>query len=266
MNYAYILLLSALMVRVDVTTAPVNHNDITSETASASDPNHTEIIRNMEEAMRGERQYAEMTMTIERPRYSREVSMRSWHMGTDHSLIIITAPARDQGAAFLMRGNDIWNYDPRIDRTTRLPSSMMAQSWMGSDFTNDDLVRESDPVEDFEHRLLRTETYNGQQAYVIELIPKPDTPVVWGKVLMWVAAEDYIQLRIENYDQRDHRVTTMEMDEIKSFGNRRVPTRITVTPAGKSNERTILTQHTIDFDVDLDASFFSRANMQRMRP
>lgn len=229
-------------------------------------PSAAEIIRKMENAMRGDRQYAEMTMRIERPRFTREISMRSWHMGTEHSLIIVTAPARDQGTAFLMRGNDIWNYDPRVDRTTRLPSSMMGQSWMGSDFTNDDLVRDSDPVEDFEHRLLRTETVNGQEAFVVELIPKPDTPVVWGKVLMWIATEDFIQLRVENYDQRDNLVTTMEMDDIRTFGNRRVPTRITVTPAGRSNERTILTQHTIDFDIDLNEAFFSRANMQRMRP
>jgi outer membrane lipoprotein-sorting protein len=224
-----------------------------------------EIIERMEAVMRGDSQYAEMTMRIVRPRYEREVSMRSWLKGRNHSLILITAPARDEGTAFLMRDNDIWNYDPRIDRTTRLPSSMMAQSWMGSDFTNDDLVRDSDLVEDFEHELLRIEQYNGFDAYVIDMIPKPDTPIVWGKVRLWIAVDDYTQLRIENYDQRDSLVNTMELDQIEQFGDRRVPTRISVIPADKDDERTILTYQQIEFDIDINESFFSRANMQRLR-
>ncbi len=224
-----------------------------------------EIIDRMESVMRGDSQYAEMTMQIVRPRYEREVSLRSWLLGRDHSLILITAPARDEGTAFLMRGSDIWNYDPRIDRTTRLPSSMMAQSWMGSDFTNDDLVRDSDPVTDYEHELLHIEEYEGLDAYVIEMIPRPDTPIVWGKVKLWIAVDEYTQLRIENYDQRDRLVNTMKLDEIEQFGDRRVPTRITVIPADKEDERTILTYQEIEFDVDLDEGFFSRANMQRLR-
>jgi outer membrane lipoprotein-sorting protein len=229
----------------------------------AQDP--AEIIERMENVMRGDSQFAEMTMTIERPRYNREVSMRSWLKGRDHSLILITAPARDNGTVFLMRDNDIWNYDPRIDRTTRLPSSMMAQSWMGSDFTNDDLVRDTDLVEDFDHQILRTEEYNGYDCYVIEMIPKPGTPIVWGKVLVWISTEEYIQLRVENYDQRNELVNTMELTEISTFGDRQIPTRITVTPADKQNERTILTYQTIEFDIDVDYDFFSRANMQRVR-
>ena len=224
-----------------------------------------EIIERMEAVMRGDSQYAEMTMRVVRPRYEREVSMRSWLKGRNHSLILITSPARDEGTAFLMRGSDIWNYDPRIDRTTRLPSSMMAQSWMGSDFTNDDLVRDSDLVEDFEHELLRTEEYEGFDAYVIEMIPKPDTPIVWGKVKLWIAVDDYMQLRIENYDQRDRLVNTMQLDRIEQFGERKVPTRISVIPADKDDERTVLTYQTIELDIDIDEGFFSRANMQRLR-
>ena len=227
--------------------------------------NPAEIIERMEDMMLGDSQHAEMTMTIERPRYTRDISMRSWLLGRDYSLILVTAPARDEGTVFLMRENDIWNYDPRIDRTIRLPSSMMAQSWMGSDFTNDDLVRDTDLIEDFEHELLRTEEYNGYESYVIEMIPKPDTPIVWGKVLIWISVDDYIQLRVENYDQRDQLANTMELSEIQEFGHRKIPTQITVTPAGKENEKTILTYQNLEFDIDIDEGFFSRANMQRVR-
>ena len=233
--------------------------------ANAQNPDPAEIIERMEDIMIGDSQYAEMTMKIVRPRYEREVSLRSWLLGRDYSLILVTAPARDEGTVFLMRENDIWNYDPRIDRTIRLPSSMMAQSWMGSDFTNDDLVRDTDLIEDFEHELLRTEEYNGYESYVIEMIPKPDTPIVWGKVLMWISVDDYIQLRIENYDQRDQLANTMELSDIQEFGHRKIPTQITVTPAGKENEQTILTYQNLEFDIDIDEGFFSRANMQRVR-
>jgi len=224
-----------------------------------------EIIERMEQVMTGDSQYAEMTMKVERPRYEREISLRSWLKERDYSLILITAPARDNGTVYLMRENDIWNYDPRIDRVTRLPSSMMSQSWMGSDFTNDDLVRDTDLIEDFEHEIVRTEEYLGRNSYVIELVPKPGRPIVWGKVNMWICADEYIQLRVENFDQRFELVNTMELDEIREFGNRNIPTRITVTPADKENERTILTYHEIEFDIDIDLNFFSRANMQRVR-
>jgi len=224
-----------------------------------------EILDRMEQVMRGDSGYSEMTMKIVRPRYEREISMRSWHLGTDYSLILITAPARDEGIAYLMRENDIWNYDPRIDRTTRLPSSMMAQSWMGSDFTNDDLVRDTDIIRDYEHKILRTEEINGRESYVIEMIPKPGTPIVWGKVLVWVSKDDYLQLRAENYDQRFELVNTMTLDEIKELGGRTIPTRITVTPADKQNEQTVLNYRAMEFDIDIDENFFSRANMQRVR-
>ena len=223
-----------------------------------------EILLNMEEVMRGDVLHAEMTMTIVRPRYEREVSIRSWLKGRDYSMILITAPSRDRGTAFLMRGNNIWNYDPRIDRTTRMPSSMMAQSWMGSDFTNDDLVRDSDIIDDYEHRVLRTEDYEGRKCYVIESIPKPESAIVWGKVKMWIATDTYIQLRMEQYDQRDRLINEIKFDEIRSFGDRELPSRMTVLPVEKENHRTVLFYQKMDFEIDIDQEFFSLENMQRL--
>lgn len=225
----------------------------------------SEIIERMEDVMRGESSYAEMTMTIERPRYTRDVSMRAWAMGEDYSLILITAPARDQGTTFLKRENEIWNYVPNIDRTIKMPPSMMSQSWMGSDFTNDDLVRESSTAEDYEHRILREEQYDGREAWVLELIPKPDTPIVWGKVLMWVDKEHYIQLRVENYDQQDELANTIEFTEIGEMGGRIFPARMTLTPADKPDQRTIMEYENLEFDVNLSESFFTQQNMRRVR-
>lgn len=227
--------------------------------------NAGEIIERMEEVMRGESSYAEMVMRIERPRYEREVSMRSWALEEDYSLILITAPARDRGTVFLKRENEIWNYIPNIDRTIKMPPSMMSQSWMGSDFTNDDLVRESSTVDDYEHRILREETLDGRESWVLELIPKPDTPVVWGKVLVWIDKQEYLQLRMENYDQSGELANTMEFLDIQELGGRNLPTRMVLTPTDQPDHRTILEYREIDFNTDLDSSFFTRQNMRRIR-
>lgn len=234
-----------------------------STPASAQDA--AQIIERMEEMMRGESSEAEMTMTIERPRYTRDVSMRAWAMGEDYSLILITAPARDQGTTFLKRRNEIWNYVPNVDRTIKMPPSMMSQSWMGSDFSNDDLVRESSTIEDYEHRILDEEVYNGREAWVLELIPKPDTPIVYGKVLMWVDKEHYIQLKVENYDQRDELANTVEFSEIIEMGGRIFPSKMTLTPADKPDQQTIMEYKSLEFDVDIDESFFTQQNMRRVR-
>jgi outer membrane lipoprotein-sorting protein len=227
--------------------------------------NAAEIIEMMEEKMRGESNYAEMTMVIERPRYTREVSMNSWSLGEDYSLILITAPARDQGTTFLKRFNEIWNYVPNIDRTIKMPPSMMSQSWMGSDFTNDDLVRESSTVEDYEHRIVREEEVEGRSSWLIELIPKPETPIVWGKVWMWVDQQEYFQLRIENYDQKDELANSIEFMDIKEFDGRLLPARMVLTPADRPDQRTILIYDDLQFNIDLEPSFFNQQNMRRVR-
>lgn len=229
----------------------------------SSAQNATDIIRQVDQKMRGESSYAEMTMTIERPRYTRDVSMRAWSLGTDYSLIKITEPARDRGTAYLKRDNEIWNYVPNIDRTIKMPPSMMSQSWMGSDFTNDDLVRESSIIEDYEHSILREETYRGRESWVLELIPKPEAPVVWGRVLVWVDKQEYIELRIENYDQQNELASTIELTDIQMMGGRTLPAKMTLTPADKPDHKTILEYRDIEFNVDLNTSFFSLQNMRR---
>lgn len=223
----------------------------------------TEIIERVDQKMRGESSYAEMSMTIVRPRYTREVSMRAWSLGDDYSLIKITEPARDKGTAYLKRENEIWNYVPNIDRTIKMPPSMMSQSWMGSDFSNDDLVRESSIIEDYDHSILREDTLRGRQSWVLELIPKPDAAVVYGKVLLWVDKEEYIQLRVENYDQQNELASTIELTEIREMGGRLLPAKLTLSPADKPEHKTIMEYRDINFNVSPEKSFFSIQNMRR---
>lgn len=223
------------------------------------------IIRKMEERMRGTSSYIEMTMTTVRPRYTREISMKAWAKGDDLSLILITSPARDKGIAYLKRYKEIWNYVPSIDRQIKMPPSMMSQSWMGSDFSNDDLVRESSTINDYTHRLLPPEVINGMDCYVIELKPRPESSIVYEKVKIWVSKDKYIQLRIENYDEFDEVVNLIEMSEIKLLGGREIPTRIELTPMDRKGNKTIITYQDAKFNIPMDDNFFTVQNLRNIR-
>jgi outer membrane lipoprotein-sorting protein len=225
----------------------------------------SEIIKKAEDKARGEKAYGEMKMTIVRPTWKREITMKSWSKGDDFSLVLITSPARDKGTAFLKRYKEIWNWQPSIDRSIKLPPSMMMQSWMGSDFTNDDLVKQSSLVSDFTHKLLGKERIDGRACHIVELIPKPDAAVVWGKVIMWIDENDYLELKVEFYDEDGYLVNTMYGKDIKTIGGRTLPARLELIPADKPDQKTIVEQLALDFKVKLDDSFFSVQNLKRVK-
>lgn len=225
----------------------------------------TEIIRKMDEKMRGESLEAEMTMSIIRPSWERTISMKTWSRGTEFSLILITAPARDEGTAFLKRGNEIWNWVPNVGRTIKMPPSMMMQSWMGSDFTNDDLVRESSVVVDYEHVLAGEETINGYECYKVEMTPKPEAPVVWGRVDVWVSKDEYLQLRSEFYDEDGELINVMEGMNVKEFDGRLIPARLEMIPMDKEGHKTVMEYKSMKFNEEIPESFFSVQNMRRVK-
>lgn len=225
----------------------------------------TEIIKKVDQKMRGKSSSSNMTMKIIRPDWSREISMKGWSLGTDYSLILITSPARDQGTAFLKRDKEIWNWQPTIDRVVKLPPSMMSQSWMGSDFTNDDLVKESSVVYDYNHFLKGDTTINNYDCWKLELIPKEDAAVVWGSIELFVSKEDYIELLIRYYDEDDFLVNTMVLSEIKEMDGRLIPCKMDMIPAEDPDQRTVIIYNDIDFDIDISESFFSIQKMKRIR-
>ena len=225
----------------------------------------TEIMRKADEKRRGQSSRGEMTMTITRPTWTREIGIKSWSKGTDYSLILITSPPRDEGTAYLKRNNDMWNYQPGIDRVVKLPPSMMSQSWMGSDFTNDDLVDESSVLTDYDHKLIGEEQVEGRDCYKIELIPKPDAPVVWGRVVTWIDKERFNELKSEFFDEDDELVQTLYGRDIKELGGRMLPSKLVVIPADKEGHKTTVEQRSIEFNVGLDPSFFSIQRLKNLR-
>ncbi|WP_297095937.1 outer membrane lipoprotein-sorting protein [uncultured Draconibacterium sp.] len=225
----------------------------------------TAIVKQADEKFRGESSRGEMTMIIERPGWSRTVSMKNWTLGNDYSLIYITAPAKEKGQVFLKRDKEMWNWVPNIERMIKIPPSMMMQSWMGSDFTNDDLVKESQMAKDYSNKLLGEEEVDGYSCYKIELIPHEDAPVVWGKVIMWISKEELHWLKAEFYDEDGYLVNTEILTDVKMMDDREMPTRLEMIPADEEGNKTVMIFDKIEFDVDLKESFFSQQNMKRIR-
>lgn len=232
-------------------------------TVQAQDAN--EIVRRADKKMRGESSRAEITMEIIRPTWSRSISMKAWSLGMDYSLILVTAPARDEGTAYLKRGNEIWNWLPDINRTIKMPPSMMSQSWMGSDFSNNDLVEESSIVTDYNHTLAGDSTLSGYEAYKIEMIPKPQAPVVWGKLVSFITKDEYLQLRTEFYDEDMELIKIMEGSEIDEMDGRTIPTKMEMIPVDKEGHKTVLYYKDIEFNIDISKNFFSIQNMKRVQ-
>jgi outer membrane lipoprotein-sorting protein len=224
-----------------------------------------EIVKQADEKFRGTSSQGEMTMIIERPSWSRTVSMKNWTLGNDFSLIYITAPAKEKGQVFLKRQKEMWNWVPNIERMIKIPPSMMMQSWMGSDFTNDDLVRESSLVKDYTHNLIDEEIIESYNCYKVELIPHDDAPVVWGKVIMWISKKELHWLKAEFYDEDGYLVNTEILTDVKKMDDRIMPTRLEMIPADDEGHKTILIFENMKFNIKMNESFFSQQNMKRIR-
>ena len=227
--------------------------------------NLEEIISRADEKFRGNSSQGEMAMIIERPTWSREVSMKSWTLGNQYSLIYITAPAKEKGQVFLKRNKEMWNYVPTIERMIKIPPSMMMQSWMGSDFTNDDLVRESSLAKDYTHKLLGKENVRGLECYKIELVPLPDATVVWGKIITWITTSGFDLWKSEYYDEDMELVNIENAFDIKKMGDRSIPVRMEIEPVTKKGQKTILEINTMLFDIPIEESFFSQQNMKKVK-
>ncbi len=228
-------------------------------------PTAKEIIDRADELMRGNSSYAEMTMKIIRPKWERTLSFKAWAKGTDFSLIYITEPAKERGQVFLKRDKEMWNWVPSIERMIKIPPSMMMQSWMGSDMTNDDLVKESSIVKDYHHTLMGTETVEGYNCFKILLKPHEDAPVVWGKIISWISKDEYFTLKNEYYDEDGYLVNRELLSKIKNVGDRVIPTYFEIIPVEKEGQKTTMEFTHVKFNVSIEGDFFSIQNMRRVR-
>ncbi|EHH1031585.1 outer membrane lipoprotein-sorting protein [Vibrio parahaemolyticus] len=224
-----------------------------------------DIVQKSDQAMRGKSSYSEATMEIVRPDWTRSMTMKSWIKGTELSLVLVTAPAKDKGNASLKRHREMWNWVPSIERVIKIAPSMLSQSWMGSDFTNDDLINQSSIVVDYQHALLGNDSFDGDKVWVIEATAKPDAPVVWNKVTLWISQSTYLQRKVEFYDEFDERVNVLTTYDVKELGGRKIATRMEMKPVDKPGNKTIFTTHQAQFDFDINDDFFSQQQMKSLR-
>jgi len=234
--------------------------------AAAQQLSAYDIIKKADEKWNGEMSgYSVMSMTIVRPTWQRTIELKSWSLEDDYSLALITAPAREKGQAFLKRQNEMWSWNPAINRMIKLPPSMMSQGWMGSDYTNDDILNESSVVDDYTQSLEGEEEIDGKMCYKVKLEAKEDADILWGHQLWWVDKKEYMVVKAELYDEDDYLVRTEIASEFKVLDGRLLPTRIELIPAEEEGNKTILNILDMKFNVKLEESFFSQQNMKSIR-
>lgn len=224
-----------------------------------------QIIKRAEDKMRGNTSCAVITIKIIRPTWQREMRLKAWSKGKKQSLILIESPSKDKGTTFLKRDKEVWNYMPSIERNIKLPPSMMSQSWMGTDFTNDDLVKEANAEDDYTHELLGDSVIDGRACFYIRMKPNPTASVTWDKLMVWIDKKDEIQLRTEFYDEDNNIVSLMIASDIKLIGGRMLPSKIEMIPSDKKGNKTVMIYEQLKFDLPLDDNFFSVQNMKQVK-
>ena len=232
---------------------------------AAAQTDAIEIMDRVDRMMRGDASRGVATMEVVTENWERQMTMEIWSLGTEYSLVRLRTPPREAGTATLKAEADIWNYLPKVDRTIKVPASMMGGAWMGSHFTNDDLVKESRLVEDYDIEITFDGPDDGVAVWDFRLTPKPEAPVVWGHIEYRVRQDDYMPLWTRFYDESGELARTMEYSEFMELGGRLVPGLMDMSPADKPAERTTFRYEELEFDVDLDESFFSLRTLQRGR-
>lgn len=223
-----------------------------------------QIVRDAWDYWRGVSSYAEMKMTIHRPDWERSMSMRAWTQGQKKSLVRVTAPKKDEGNGTLMDDNNMWSYSPKVNRVIKVPSSMMGQSWMGSDFSNKDVSRADDIVDQYDHSIIGTEVVDGQTIYEIEAIPREDAAVVWGREVLQIR-DDNVMLREDFYDQDGMLVKSLVALDVAEMGGRVIATRQRMQKTDTPDEWTEMQVLDTEYDLELKDSLFTLSNLRNPR-
>lgn len=224
-----------------------------------------QLVDRANKALRGDSSHGLLTMTITTPDWRRELEVEGWNRGRTMAFIKILAPAKERGEVTLRRDNQMWVWMPNVERVIKIPPAMLHDSWQGSDFNYEDIIKADSVVKDYTHKLLGTEKRADHTTYKIEADPRPDAPVVWGKVLLWIGqyGDDVLPEKEEDYSERGELIRTITLSEVKLLGGRKLPSRLECVPAKKTGRKTVLVYHSLDFDIKLPDSFFSMGRLQR---
>ncbi len=260
----YLRLLSERGFIVGMRSALLLVVTLASQTAAAMTPDATDIVRDAINHWRGISSYSEMTMVIHRPDWERTMSMKAWTMGDDKTLVRVTEPKKDRGNATLTDGNSMWSFSPKVNRVIKIPSSLMAQSWMGSDFSNKDVAKADDIVDQYDHTLLGVSETDGLIVYEIESVPQEEAAVVWGREVLRIR-EDHVVLSHRFFDQDGELVKELESLDIAEMGGRTIAVRQRMGKVDTPGEWTEIRVDAVQYEVDLSNSLFTLSNLQNPR-
>jgi outer membrane lipoprotein-sorting protein len=220
-----------------------------------------DIVRRIDQLYRSESSYSELEMEIVTPHWQRTLAMNAWTEGMNKTFIRITSPKKEKGVATLRIENEMWNYLPKTNKVIKIPPSMMMSSWMGSDFTNDDLVKEFSLFEDFSYELARVEEGREDLIYV-NCIPREDLPVVWGNIVIAATKEDYIPIWQKYYDEEGRLMRVLNYSDVKTFGRRTIPATMEMIPTAKEGHKTVIRYLKLSFDSKVDEEIFSLRSLR----
>lgn len=224
----------------------------------------TQIVRDAIDHWRGLSSYTEMTMVIHRPDWERSMTMRAWTKGQDQSLVRVTEPKKDRGNGTLIDDDSMWTFSPKINRVIKVPSSMMGQSWMGSDFSNKDITRADDIIDQYDHTILSSEEVDDATVYEIQSIPHEDAAVVWGKEVLKIR-DDHVVLEHAFYDQDGELVKKLVSLEIADMGGRTIAKRQRMVKPEDPDEWTEIGVNDVEYEIDLKDSLFTLSNLRNPR-
>lgn len=231
--------------------------------SGASEVSADQMIDRAETILWGRTMQGEFEMVVTTPNWERKLMLRAWMDRPTLSFLRILEPAKERGIASLRIASEMWNFIPKIERTVKVPPSMMLQPWFGSDFTNDDLVKEGSFVADYTHRLIGEREIRAIPAYSIELKPKPEAAVVWGKVIYSVRKADNVPLQIEYYDEQERLVRVLNYSNFRVLGGRTIPVTWEMRPVDKPGKKTTITVKQVEYDRPVDKDTFTMRNLSR---
>lgn len=224
----------------------------------------TTIVRDAVNHWRGVSSYSEMTMVIHRPEWERRMTMRAWTKGDDQSLVRVIEPRKDRGNGTLTKGDNMWSFSPKVNRVIKIPSSMMGQSWLGSDFSNKDIARADEIIDQYDHSLLGVDDVDGITVYEIESIPHEEAAIVWGREVLRIR-EDHVVLEHSFYDQDGELVKSLRSLEIGVMGGRTVALRQRMSRADAPEEWTEIQIASVEYEIDIRDSLFTLSNLRNPR-
>jgi len=237
---------------------------LAASSARAEPQSARDLVQQAMDHWRGLTSYSVISMTIHRPDWERSMTMKCWSEGDKLSLVRVTEPPRDAGNATLLNDRNMWTYAPKINRVIKVPSSMMAQSWMGSDFSNKDIAKSTEIIEEYDHELTQQTERDGHTVYTVTAIPHPDAAVVWGKEVLLIR-DDYVLLEQQYWDQDGVLVKRLETLEVAEMGGRAVARVMRMGDVDAPDEWTRITTHEVEFDLDLPPQLFTLSNLRNPR-